>query len=44
LNPNDRLLVRRISDYKVVRTIHFSGQIMFTGSYPFKREKDSPTF
>lgn len=37
LNPNDRLLVRRISDYKIVRTINLSGQIMFTGSYPFKK-------
>lgn len=37
LAPNDRLLVKRISDYHNVKFVNLSGQIMFAGRYPIKK-------
>jgi protein involved in polysaccharide export with SLBB domain len=37
LTPNDRLLVKRITDYQNVRFVNLSGQITFTGRYPIRR-------
>lgn len=37
LAPNDRLLVKRIADYQIVRTVTLSGQISFPGKYPFRK-------
>jgi len=37
LAPNDRLLVKRITDYQNVRFVNLSGQIAFAGRYPLKR-------
>jgi protein involved in polysaccharide export with SLBB domain len=37
LAPNDRLLVKRITDYQNVRFVNLSGQITFAGRYPIRR-------
>jgi protein involved in polysaccharide export with SLBB domain len=37
LQPNDRLLVKRITDYHNVRFVNLSGQIAFAGRYPFRK-------
>ncbi len=37
LAPNDRLLVKQITDYQNVRFVNLSGQIAFAGRYPIKR-------
>lgn len=37
LAPNDRLLVKRISDYHNVKFVNLSGQVMFAGRYPIKK-------
>jgi protein involved in polysaccharide export with SLBB domain len=37
LTPNDRLLVKRITDYQNVRFVTLSGQITFAGKYPIRR-------
>ena len=37
LQPNDRLLVKRIADYQNVRLVTLSGQINFPGKYPFRK-------
>ncbi|MCK4512332.1 SLBB domain-containing protein, partial [bacterium] len=36
LEPYDRLLVRRITNWRGVETVHVSGEVAFPGSYPIE--------